>query len=351
VRDHQSPAGGVAYDSTTVTAVSGTGPFLVTDPTTNQTWTGNTVEMVTWNVAGTTAAPISCGNVNIRLSTDGGFTYPTVLEANTPNDGSENILVPNLSTSSARVRVGCANNIFFDISNANFTIQLGVGGDPSLAVSKSVQPTGSVAPGDTLTYLIDVENEGTGPASNTTVTDSFASALVNPECNDVPGDLVNTVSINPAMSVNYTCTAEVDPALALVVDVTAVPAVIESGKQVTYIITVTNSHSSLSLSNVQVSAPGVTGCTPALGTPQTLAAGASQTYSCPNVVVISPAATTATATGELTIGNTATASDPDDPDAPANSNTVQNQVIVTGSDSFAVYLSDYFYQYLPIVMR
>ncbi|MAU02085.1 MAG: hypothetical protein CL608_33530 [Anaerolineaceae bacterium] len=350
VRDNQ-PVGGVAYDSTTVTAVAGTGPFLVTDPNTSQTWTGNTLEMVTWNVAGTTAAPISCANVNIQLSTDGGFTYPTVLEANTPNDGSESIFVPNLSTSSARVRVSCANNIFFDISNANFTIQLGVAGDPSLAVSKSVQPTGSVAPGDMLTYSIDVDNEGTGLAGNTTVTDTFASALVNPECNGVPGNLVDTVSINPTLSVNYTCTAEVDPSLALAVDMTAVPAVIESGEQVTYTIIVTNSHSSLSLNNVQVSAPGITGCTPALGTPQTLAARASQTYSCPNVVVNSPAATTATATGQLTISNTAAASDPDDPDAPANSNTVQTQVVVTGRDSFAVYLSDYFYQYLPIVMR
>ena len=146
VRDNQTPAGGVAYDSTTVTAVTATGPFLVTAPNTAVTWTGLTNETVTWNVAGTTASPISCANVNIDLSTDGGFTYSTALAANTPNDGSHSIQVPNISTSSARVRVACANNIFFDISNANFTIQA-VSGDPSLTVSKGVNPTGSVAPG------------------------------------------------------------------------------------------------------------------------------------------------------------------------------------------------------------
>ena len=102
---------------------------------------------------------------------------------------------------------------------------------------------------------------------------------------------------------------------------------------------------------MQVSAPNVSGCTPALGTSQTLAPGASQTYNCPNVTVNSPAATTATATGSLTISNVANASDPDDPGGPKSSSTVNNQVVVTGKRSFAVYLSDYFYVYLPITMR
>lgn len=346
VRDNQVPAGGVAYDSTTVTAVSGTGPFRVTSPNTAVVLAGNANQTITWDVAGTTAAPISCADVAIDLSTDGGFTYPTVLAASTPNDGSQSIFLPNINTSSARVRVSCPTNIFFDISNANFTIQ----GDPSLTVTKSVNPTGSVVPGDTLTYSIAVQNAG-GPANNTTVTDTFDPALVNPLCNGVPGDLVDTVVIGPGGSMNYSCTAVVDPSLALAVELTAVPAVIESGEQVTYTITVTNSHSSLSLNNVQVSAPNVSGCTPALGTSQTLVPGASQTYNCPNVTVNSPAATTATATGSLTISNVANASEPDDPGGPKSSSTVNNQVVVTGKDTFAVYLSDYFYLYLPIVTR
>ncbi len=350
VRDNQSPAGGVAYDSTSVTAVSGTGPFLVTAPNTAVTWTGLSNQSVTWNVAGTTASPISCANVAIALSTDGGFTYPTTLTASTPNDGSHTVLAPNVATSSARIRVACASNIFFDISDANFTIQA-VAGDPSLTVSKGVNHTGNVAPGDILTYEIEVENVGVGPASSAEVSDTFAAVLVNPMCNSVPGNLLATAAINPGNSANYTCTAQVDPTLELDVDMTAVPAVIESGEQVTYTITVTNSHGSLSLSNVQVSAPGISGCTPALTTPQTLAPGASQTYTCPNVIVNSPAAATATATGELGVSNVAHASDPDDPGGAKSSNTVQNLVIVTGSGAYAVYLTDYFYQYLPFVQR
>ncbi|GJM41313.1 MAG: hypothetical protein DHS20C20_15950 [Ardenticatenaceae bacterium] len=350
VRDNQVPAGGVGFDSTTVTAVSGTGPFLVTTPNTNVTWTGLTTETVTWNVAGTDQAPISCANVNIDLSTDGGLTYPFILATETPNDNSETVTVTNIDTSSARVRVSCADNIFFDISDSNFTI-LAVAGDPSLSVSKLVDPAGDVAPGDTLTYTIGVENVGTGIASNTMITDTFATALTSPSCNGVSGDLTETVAINPGSNASYTCTAVVDASLALDVEFAADPTVISSTETTTYTITVTNSHSSLSLNNVQVNAPGVTGCTPALNAPQTLGPGVSQIYTCPNNMPASPAAVTATATGELTVSNTAHASDPDDPDGEKSSGTVQTQVVVTGSDSVMVMFSDYFYLYLPIVRR
>ncbi|MCB8976245.1 MAG: DNRLRE domain-containing protein [Ardenticatenaceae bacterium] len=173
VRDNQSPAGGVANDATQVTAVAGTGPFLVTAPNTAVTWTGNTTENVTWNVAGTNNAPISCANVNISLSTDGGFTYPTLLEANTPNDGSSSVLVPNVTTSSARVRVSCAGNIFFDISNANFTIQLGGGPTPTPS-NTPVPPTATNTP------LPPTPTNTPGPGGQTLtfnpVADSFTMA-------------------------------------------------------------------------------------------------------------------------------------------------------------------------------
>lgn len=350
-RDNQLPAGGVANDSMTVTAVSGTGPFLVTAPNTAVTWTGFATETVTWNVANSDQAPISCANVEIALSSDGGLTYPTVLLASTANDGSADITVPNISSSTARVRVACVNNIFFDISNANFNIQLGAGGDPSLTVSKSVAPSGAVTAGDTLTYTIGVDNVGTAPASSTSVSDTFDSALSNPVCNGVPGDLTDTVAIDPGNSVSYICTAQVDPGLALEIEHTAVPSEIFSGEQVTYTITITNSHSSLSLSNVQVSAPNVSGCSPALSTPLTLGPGTGQTYTCPNNTINSPISSAATVTGELTISNVANASDPDDPGGAKSSSTVQSQVHISANDTFTVMLSDYFYIYLPFVTR
>jgi hypothetical protein len=67
-------------------------------------------------------APVSCANVAVDLSTDGGATFPDVLLASTANDGSESVTVPNTSSSQSRVRVSCVGNVFFDVSNANFSI-------------------------------------------------------------------------------------------------------------------------------------------------------------------------------------------------------------------------------------
>jgi hypothetical protein len=59
------------------------------------------------------------------LSLDGGYTYPVTLLTNTANDGSEEIFLPldsSLITSKARVMVQSVGNVFFDISDQNFTI-------------------------------------------------------------------------------------------------------------------------------------------------------------------------------------------------------------------------------------
>lgn len=130
VRDNKVAGGGLASSgaggcqtATVYTVnVGGTAPFLVTVPNGGETWAGGSSQMVTWNVAGTNTAPISCANVRISLSTDGGLTYPTVIMASTANDGSESITVPSVATTTARIKVEAADNIFFDITNANFSI-------------------------------------------------------------------------------------------------------------------------------------------------------------------------------------------------------------------------------------
>ncbi len=120
-RDNRTNGGGINTATVNV-VVAGTGPFGVTAPNTNTTWFLNSNPVVTWDVAGSNGAPINAANVRILLSTDGGVTFPTVLSASTPNDGSEVVVSPAINTSQARVRVEAVGNIFFDVSNTNFTI-------------------------------------------------------------------------------------------------------------------------------------------------------------------------------------------------------------------------------------
>ncbi|MES2774006.1 MAG: zinc-dependent metalloprotease family protein [Bacteroidota bacterium] len=114
--------GQTAFSDAVVTVSNTSGPFAVTAPNTALTWAGGTTQNITWSVNNTTAAPVSCANVKISLSTDGGQTFSTVLTASTANDGSEALVIPGTATTTARIKVEAVGNIFFDISNSNFTI-------------------------------------------------------------------------------------------------------------------------------------------------------------------------------------------------------------------------------------
>ncbi len=114
--------GQTQFTDVVVTVSNTSGPFAVTAPNTAVTWAGGSSQNITWSVNNTTAAPVSCANVKISLSTDGGLTFPTVLVASTPNDGTEALVIPTTPTTTARIKVEAVANIFFDISNTNFTI-------------------------------------------------------------------------------------------------------------------------------------------------------------------------------------------------------------------------------------
>jgi hypothetical protein len=112
--------GGTSSDDTVLTLAAGTGPFLVTS---NPSSVSGAASMpVTWDVAGTDANGINTANVKISLSTDGGQTFPTVLAASTPNDGSQSVMLPNTNTTHARIKVEAIGNVFFDVNNSDITV-------------------------------------------------------------------------------------------------------------------------------------------------------------------------------------------------------------------------------------
>jgi hypothetical protein len=182
VRDNR---GGVSDAGLTVAAVNTTTPFRVTSANTAGTnlTSGNPFN-ITWDVSGTTAAPISTEFVKISLSTDGGQTFPTILAASTANDGSESITVPNTQTTTARIKIEAIGNIFFDINDANISIvQPGgpavVNAGPVVITAESCgTPNGNPDPGETVTVTLPLSNNGGSATTNLTATLQASGGVV-----------------------------------------------------------------------------------------------------------------------------------------------------------------------------
>lgn len=124
VRDNDPRGGQTDSDGMIVQTAPTTGPFVVTSQTAANSivWTPGETETITWNVGGTTGNGINTANVNILLSTDEGQTFDTVLASNVPNDGSHDIMVPNVSAPYCRVMVEGAGNIFFAVNQEYFAV-------------------------------------------------------------------------------------------------------------------------------------------------------------------------------------------------------------------------------------
>ncbi|HSH05436.1 MAG TPA: zinc-dependent metalloprotease family protein [Anaerolineae bacterium] len=189
VRDNQAGAGAVDFDTITFDVDTGTGPFLVTAPNTAVTWLTGSSQTITWDVAGTTAAPVSCANVDIMLSYDGGYTYPTTLASATPNDGSEVVTVPATQTLTARTKVACSDNIFFDLSNEDFYI---LAAGPQILTSPTALSSFGQAPNTTVNRTFNIENIG-----DSVLTWSFAEDI-DADCLS-PAD-IGWISTSPASS-------------------------------------------------------------------------------------------------------------------------------------------------------
>ena len=221
VRDNHAGGGGINTAMMQVTVVPANGPFRLTAPNTAVNWTGGTQQTVTWDVSGTNAAPINAANVKLSLSTDGGQTFSTVLAASTPNDGSQAITVPNgINTTMARLKVEAVGNIFFDISDTNFTITGVVCPTITINPANATLTTGTVGTpyvnanlpftqtGGTGTVAWDVPagalpdgltlNPATGALTGTPSAAGNFTFTVRATVGGCPGTRQYTLAINPA---------------------------------------------------------------------------------------------------------------------------------------------------------
>ncbi|KIC62959.1 reprolysin-like metallopeptidase [Chryseobacterium taiwanense] len=132
VRDNRAGGSGNNSDDAVITVNGTAGPFSVSSQNSATTYSGGTSQTITWNVAGTTANNVNAANVDILWSTDSGNTWTTLL-AGTPNDGTQAVTIPNVSTTTGRIMVKGSNHIFFDVNNANITVNAGSGSSDTVA--------------------------------------------------------------------------------------------------------------------------------------------------------------------------------------------------------------------------
>jgi subtilisin-like proprotein convertase family protein len=109
--------------SITVTTSATVGPFAVTSQNTlGEAWAQGATKTITWDVNNANTLAGSA-NVNIKLSIDGGQTFPYTLASATPNDGNEDIVVPSTPASlNCRLMIEPTGNIFYAINSKVFYI-------------------------------------------------------------------------------------------------------------------------------------------------------------------------------------------------------------------------------------
>lgn len=221
VRDNQANGGGINTATSVLTVINTPGPFAVTAPNGGGTLSG--AQNVTWSVNNTNSAPINCANVRITLSTDGGNTFPITLAASTANNGTAAVVIPNgINSAQARVKVEGIGNIFFDISDANFTV---VPADTCPAVSGISSKFGAVGQQVTITGInftnggnvtgVKFSNNVTATfnvVNNTTITTTVPAGaiggVITVSKNGCPDVQTDVFSICPSAAVSLSITGD-----------------------------------------------------------------------------------------------------------------------------------------------
>ncbi|MEL6656386.1 MAG: reprolysin-like metallopeptidase [Bacteroidota bacterium] len=209
VRDNAPLGGGVDYEQITFQVADSSGNFRVLQPNGGQFWIVGALQTVNWDVANSDQFPVNCQRVNIWLSEDGGFTYPHLIAANRDNTGSALVTVPNITGDQIRIKVKAADNIFFDISNNNFSILPALSPDFTMMVD---QATDTICGAGIATFEISLDSIlGFAESINLSVPDPIGSASFTFNANDVSPPAEVTLSVTNVEDVapgDYTFTLQ-----------------------------------------------------------------------------------------------------------------------------------------------
>ncbi len=189
LRDNAPGGSCTAEGNVAVSTNAAAGPFTVTSQASATSLVANGVNTttITWNVANTNLTPVNCSAVDILFSTDGGITFPYTLVANTANDGTQTITVPNLVTYAGRIKIQARNNIFFNVNAADITITSACAAEgTTFTPGTSVSGTAGSAALDL--SLSPLYGSIVAPSGQVVTTDPLSSLAVN---NVTPGNCIN----------------------------------------------------------------------------------------------------------------------------------------------------------------
>ncbi|MFC1703061.1 hypothetical protein ACFLZO_01205 [Patescibacteria group bacterium] len=150
--------------------VSSVPTLSITSPNGGESLAPGSVHLIQWTSSGGSQI-----KATITLSTDGGSTYGTTIVTDDPNDGMYNWTVPDIGTTSARLRIATESAYDIaqtsDVSNSDFTIT----GTPPPTTEEPVPELISEGEGQTTAEL-----EAAAPATDSTSSGSYSpSAATN----------------------------------------------------------------------------------------------------------------------------------------------------------------------------
>jgi Skp family chaperone for outer membrane proteins len=204
--------GGVSQDTMQIEVVDTGAAFTLLSPQANDNFTTNPIT-VSWDVAQTNLAPISCNSVDVVLSTNSGINFDRTLASGLPNTGSAQVNLPASETEQRFniMQVRCSDNVFYATHTGVFSSQiegetLTVTGQSLLSTAEETALTLSLSD---FTTNLDATTLTVLAGSNYT----FTGNTIRPAT-----DFTGTLNVNVQISGN----GEIAPDFAAVVSVTNV---------------------------------------------------------------------------------------------------------------------------------
>ena len=133
--------GGVAVDTMKAEVIAAplVGPsFSIVEPNGGDSLGGTFT--LRWDVGGTNSTPISTPEMEVYLSTDSGATFSSTPVTAVQNDGYARVSIPQgIQTDSARLMLKGKENIFYDVADADFTLDSDAPATPEVPAPTSVE--------------------------------------------------------------------------------------------------------------------------------------------------------------------------------------------------------------------